>query len=110
MGVLNVRGLDDGLIGLVKAEAARRRVTLRELVAEYLALCVPAVGDRSPAVARVPAKVESRVVAQVATVEPLARVREVVKAKQAPNYLDMKPSEALRARREAEYRRTHPND
>jgi hypothetical protein len=101
MGVLNIRGLDDGLLGLVKAEAARRRVTLRELVAEYLAVCVPASGtvERQPA----PARVEARVIERATHAEPIERVRKVVKDSQQPNYLDMKPSDVLRAMREASY-------
>ena len=67
MSVLNLRGVDDGLMAKVKAEAALRGVTLRAFVVEVL---TAACGGTGPARVKVGKVVESpaavsRIVAEV---------------------------------------------
>lgn len=103
----HLRKIDEELGKRVKLAALERGVSVQAFVvaAVEVALAGPAVSQLE----RSSARVEHRIVEQVAAVEPIARVRKVVTASQQPNYIDMKPSEVMRAMREAQWKRQHPD-
>jgi len=95
----HIRKVDEELGRQVKASALAAGVSVQAfIVAAVEAACsgtVPARVERSA-----PATVEARAVRQASAVE---RVKKVVREAARPDYINMSPSAALRAMREAKY-------
>jgi hypothetical protein len=102
--------MDEALVVEVKSAALRQGVTLVAYVSAALRVAVGSVVERQPARAAV-----SRIVAEVQveptpTAAPVERVRHARKEAGQSDYIGMKPSDALRAIREASYNRRQGAD